>query len=536
MLFGGNKKISKKGKMKKIVAILMALSMMLSLVACGGAGQDSNATDSGTAESNTVPAETTEEKKTDLIIVQASDMNSFDPCLSNDVKTVGILNMVYNRLYELTDQLGAYPVLAENVEYISDTVLNIKIHEGVMFTDGTEMTSEDVQYSLLRAKEKATTAATLLSPILSVEIVDPYTVQITTDGVYTSILTAFTHLACSIVPKHYGEAADAADDWSKPVGSGRYTVVSRNIGDSVVLGKNENYWDPENGAQNDSLTFKVIPEGSNRTIMVETGEADLNIDFQTSDYNRVKSDPNLALHEHPSAMMFYLCMNCKEYEWLDNKLVRQAINYCIDREAVLLAGYDGLGTVLNTYVAPSCLGYKDNNVYSYNLDKAKELMTEAGCDGFEVELIVHTDSLQRIAEVLQGYLSQIGITTKITRIESTVRGTMMKAGEIPMCVATWACYQDPDLFLARIFGTSSLNASGYARFENDTFTELYNKAHSLTDDDERAEIYGEIQDLLVEEAPWCPLFVSTMFALAREGLQGVEINTESPFNFYKLHY
>lgn len=513
--------------MKKTLALLLALCMTLSLAACGEKNSDTKTPG---------PGQISTEKKTDIVIVQANDMESFDPSVSNDIRNLNVLNMVYNRLYELTEQLGGYPVLAESIEYESDTVLNVKIHEGVMFTDGTEMTSEDVQYSLLRAKEKAASAATLLSPIQSVEIVDPYTVQITTDGVYPTILTALTHVACSIVPKHYGEQADATGDWTKPVGSGRYTVVSRNIGDSVVLAKNENYWDPANGAQNDSLTFKVIPEGSNRTIMVETGEADINIDFQTSDYARVQSTAGLTLHEYPSATMFFLCMNCKDYEWLDNKLVRQAINYGIDREAVLLAGYDGLGTVNNTYVAPACLGYKDNSVYSYDLDKAKALMAQAGCTGFEVELIVHNDVLQRIAEVVQGYLSQLDITARITRVEPSVRTTMMQAGEIPMCVMSWGCYQDPDLFLARCFGTSSLTAAGYARFENDTFTELYDKAHSLTNDAARGEIYGEIQDLLVEEAPWCPMFVSTMFALARDGLQGVEINTEAPFNFYKLHY
>ena len=521
-------------KTKRILAAVLSVVMILALVACGNKtpGTTPGTTTPGTADTG----KSVGDHDGNIVIVASTDMQSFDPTATTAIATLNVLNMVYNRLFELDDNLGGIPVLAEKVEYLSDTELTIKIYEGIKFHDGSDMTSEDVAFSLERAREAAT-ASTLMAPITKIEIVDEYTVKLTTDGIYPAITTAFTHMACSILPKEYYEKAIATGDWSNPVGSGRYKFSSRTIGAETVLVKNENYWNPEDGAKNESLTFKIIPEGANRTIMVETGEADLNINFMTSDYNRASSSDVMTLHSVPSATQFFVLMNTKD-QYFSNPKVRQAINCAIDKEAVIMAAYDGLGTPHHSYVAPACLGFKDmSGVYSYDLEKAKALLTEAGYpNGFTTDLVVTAESTERIAAVVQGYLSQIGITVNITRVEFSAISTMIPEGKLPMFISSWGCYQDPDLFLARLFGRSGLGAANRGQYESDQFEELYKLARSTNDEKVRADYYGQIQDLLVKDAPWCPLFVSQMFALANKDLQGDEINTEAPYNFYKLHY
>ena len=507
--------------------------MILALVACGNA---STGTTTPSKPGSTDTGKSVGDHDGNIVIVASTDMQTFDPTATSAIATLNVLNMIYNRLFELDDNLGGIPVLAEKVEYLSDTELTIKIYEGIKFHDGSDMTSEDVAYSLERAREAAT-ASTLMAPIIGIEIVDEYTVKLTTDGIYPAITTAFTHMACSILPKEYYEKAIATGDWSNPIGSGRYKFSSRTIGAETVLVKNENYWNPNDAAQNESLTFKIIPEGANRTIMVETGEADLNVNFMTSDYNRATTSDVMALHSIPSATQFFVCMNYKN-QYFSNQKVRQAVNYAIDKEAVIMAAYDGLGKAHDSYVAPACLGYKDmSGVYSYDIAKAKALLAEAGYpNGFTTDLVVWNDAGERIAAVVQGYLSQIGITTNITRIEFSAVNTMIAEGKLPMFISSWGCYQDPDLFLARLFGRVGLGAANRGEYESDKFEELYKLGRSTADEKVRAEYYGQIQDLLVEDAPWCPLFVSQMFALANKDLQGVEINVEAPYNFYKLHY
>ncbi|MEG1773743.1 MAG: ABC transporter substrate-binding protein, partial [Oscillospiraceae bacterium] len=121
---------------------------------------------------------------------------------------------------------------------------------------GQELTAEDVVYSLLRTKS-GTAIGALFKPVLDIKQIDTYTLSITTDGPYPALPTALTHQACCIVPKHYAEQASASGDWSKPIGTGRYTFKSRLIGDSIVVERFADYFDKEDPALNKSLTFKI---------------------------------------------------------------------------------------------------------------------------------------------------------------------------------------------------------------------------------------------------------------------------------------
>ena len=134
-----------------------------------------------------------------------------------------------------------------------------------------------------------------------------------------------------------------------------------------MIEKNDFYWDAtgESAAQNTSITFAVVPEASSRTIQVQTGEADVNYSFSTSDYNTVTADTALKLYEKTGSVIQYLCMNTQLAPY-DNEKVRQAICYAIDRDAVMLIAADGFGTVEYSVLPPSTLGHEENP-YGYSL-------------------------------------------------------------------------------------------------------------------------------------------------------------------------
>jgi len=474
----------------------------------------------------------------DITIVQSVDMNSFDPINTSDLPNGYIINNIYAKLFTFDNNINGIPELVESYERVSDTEWRFKIYANVKNHDGTSLTADDVVFSLNRTKN-GTAIGALFAPVDEISKIDDLTIRITTKGPYPALPTALTHQSCSIVPKHYAEKAEADNDWTRPIGSGRYVFESRVIGDSVKMTRFDDYFNKNDKAKNKSLTFKIIPEGASRTIAVETGSADLNIDFDTVDYNRVMADANLTLHSHYSQTVWHLGMD-NTHEWFSNKLVRQAVSYAVDRAACLEVGHNGHGQVVynSSTFAPTCLGAVDNPLgkYSYDPQKAKDLMAQAGCPGFDTQIIVFRDETERVAVLVQGYLAAIQIKAEVVRIENAVFASMIHDHQAPMFITSWGAYWDPDLFLARRFSEAGRGGVNRVHYFNDELDVMILEGRSTFDDSVRAKTYAKIQEFLAEEAPEVDLYVSTMFALAKKGLQGVDINVERPFNFYKLHY
>jgi peptide/nickel transport system substrate-binding protein len=504
--------------------LLLGLMISLALTACTG-GAPTNNNEGGPAT-----------KKTDLVIVMNEDITSFDPMSSSAIPNIITLPLIYDRLFDQDERLAGVPHLAKKAEAVSDTEWLISIHEGVKFSNGEEVTSTDVKASLDRACESGA-AGVLLQPVESVEVVDKYTVKIVTSGLYPALTTALSHVTTCIMPASYIEKATASGDWSSPIGSGRYTVESRIPGESLTLKAVENYWNPGTAPQNSSLTFKVVPEASSRTIMVQTGEADLNVNFSTADYEIATTDSNLELYSLESNTMYYMVMDT-QHDILSNKMVRQAFNYAIDREGVLVAGQDGHGVVNYTYLAPCCYGWLDNpSNYSYDVDKAKELLSQAGYpNGFELDMYT-TSEFASAAAFIQSNLRDINVTLNIKMVESTQDYVKLATeGRLTSCVTRWGCFTEPDLVLQRLVGEKALGAYNHARFVNSELEELWPYGRFSLDLSERVPYYEAMQRILCEEAPWVQLYVRETYALARSDLQGVQLNIQNAYNFYSLHY
>ena len=474
----------------------------------------------------------------DIVIVQSLDMVSWDPVNTSDLSNGYVINNVYSKLFTFDENINGIPELCESYEMVSETEWRFTIYPDVKCHDGSILTAEDVVYSLNRTKE-GTAIGALFTPVDEITMIDELTIRITTNGPYPALPTALTHQATCIVPMGYAKEAAESGDWSKPIGSGRYTFESRMIGDSVKLVRFDDYFNQDDAALNHSLTFKVIPEGGSRTIQVETGTADLNIDFDTADYDRVMATDSLQLWQHYSQTVWHLGMD-NTNEWFSNKLVRQAVSFAVDRDACLELGHNGYGTVMynSATFAPTCLGAVVNplDMYSYDPVRAQELMDEAGCTGFETQIIVFRDETERIATLCAAYLEVIGIKAEVVRIENAVFASYIKDHRAPMFITSWGAYWDPDLFLARRFSTAGIGGVNRVWYLNEELDPMILAGRSTFDEAERAATYKEIQEFLAEEAPEVDLYVSIMFALANKDLKGIEINVERPFNFYKLHY
>ncbi len=523
---------------KRLLSIFIATAMTAAALAgCGGAGNGGAETSGEVSNAaGQTAAAASNNGKTDLVVAMPDDLTTFDPVGTSAMADMSILKLLYLRLYTRDENQQPVPQLCEEYTKPSDTEHLFKIYEGVKFEDGTEVTAEDVAYCLNRAHESAI-FATLMKSVEKIEAVDNYTVKITTSGAAPELLVALSHSGTCILPKSYVEQAVASGNWNEPVCSAQYTLGVRSLGDSVVIKKNENYFDEETAAKNTSITFKYVPEASSRTVMVQTGEADVNYRFNTTEYDLVSADPNVELHSTSGTVIQYFGMSVDKAPF-DNKLVRQAVEYAINREDVMEVVAEGLGKVSYTVVPPTSLGYVENpGNYTYDVEKAKALLTEAGFpNGFDTTIAVFNDTGESLAQVVQVYLAQIGINAQISRYEASVRQSMFDNNEIECYCLSWGAEPDPELVYPRLFIQDAIGGYNYSHYSNDQVEKLLEDARGTSDSDERAKLYGEVQRIIMEDAPWAPCYVADTFTVTHAGLQGVYVDGESIINLHELHY
>jgi len=439
--------------------------------------------------------------------------------------------LLFNRLFRLNTDFKVIPDLAESWEQPSDTEWLIKIKEGVMFHDGSEMTSEDVKFSLDRSRVMPKVQQ-VLSEVKSVDIIDKYTVKVTTNSAFAPFLYTLVHAGTSILPKAYVESGD---DFANPIGSGPYKFVEWTSGDRVVLEKNENYFDKNNMGQSAKIIFKVIPEGTSRTIALETGEVDVVAELPTIDMNKVKDNADLKLYEKPSTRLDFFAMNTEKAPF-DNIKVRQAMNYAIDKDAIMAVAIDGAGIKADSVLAPSFLGYKAGP-YTFDPEKAKKLLTEAGYpDGFEMEIMTSGDDRKRIAEVIQASLMDVGIKASIKMLEwGTFIDSVLKGDEETL-VLGWTSNPDPDATLTPIYFSGNIGGMNFSRINDPKIDQLLKDAREELDLTKRALIYNEFHEYVMEQAPFVPLFIKNNIVGANAALKDVELSPQGLWNIEKIHY
>lgn len=525
-------------KLRKVLCVVLAAVMVLSLAACGGNAATGDAAAAGSSAEAAVESPTGEgvgDHDENIVVALDYDLGSFDTAVRWANEDFPIYFLTYARLFEYDENTNAVPALVESTNVISDTELEYKIKEGAKFSDGTDLKAKDVVASILYARDSHL-AGELLDQITDVTAVDDYTVNVKTSTSYPQISIALADPICSIHSADFLEKAAAnAELWQEPVCSGRYVVDSRITGSEIVLKPNEYWYDDATKAQNESITFKVVPEASTRTIMVQTGEADLGWSLSAADVETVKADSNVAMYTKPSLRYFYLYMNVNAAPF-DNKLVRQAINYAIDRDSCLLIQEEGYGQVDYDYVAPACVGFLNNpGGFSYDPEKAKSLLEEAGVSDLHIELTADS-SFNSMAALIQANLADVGITCDIVTIEQMVDIIpLIDQDKADFGVVAWSNGPDDALWEPCTLAKSGIGANNFSKYVNEELEASFPDAYSQ-DENVRLEAYHKWGKILADDCPWVPLYVNEQRAVANADLKGVEMCAIQPYNLYKLTY
>lgn len=451
----------------------------------------------------------------DIVIAIGAEPENLDPLkmMSAPAATVAE-HMVENLIYLDVDGT-LQPALATEWEPAEDGMSwFLTLREGVTFHDGTPFNAEAVKYNLDRFMgvgdfDQPAVFAFLLGEVKEVEVIDEYVVQIHLNQPFAPIAS---HLSHSFIGMHSPaslEALDADDIVDAPVGTGPFKFVSWDRGNQLVMERNEDYW---GGAPTlNTVTFKFIPEGSSRVIMLETGEAHAIMAVPPTDIERLGANPDIDVVHQTSVRLIYIGFNL-EREIFEDVRVRQALNHAINKDAIIEAIFRGVGQPSSAPIVPAIFGYHQVGPYEYNPELAKELLAEAGyADGFDVRLYHPTGRYPQdatVTEAVQAMLAEVGVNATLTTYDwGTYLDTVIvppEQAEHDMYMLGWGTVTlDADYGLYALFHSSQWppmnNVSYYA---DDRVDELLDKARVTPDIEVREELYREAIEILWEDAPW----------------------------------
>ncbi len=523
---------------KKLLALFMAASMALATAFTGCAGEkpaDASSGQSADPNKETAQSSTDKQAKEDLTILLASDIKSTDPVVSNDTTTHIILRHMYSRLVSTDAQGNILPDLAESWEQISPTEYTFKLKQGIKFQNGDEVKASDVKFSLERV---------LQSPRLKVKIevvneivVDnDYQVTLKLSKPFAPLLANLSHPGLSILnEKVVTEAGDNFD--AAPVGSGPMKFVEWVPNDHFTLERYDEYYGGPAKAK--TLTFRVMPEGSSRTIALETGEADLVVAVDSIDIERVESNPDLQAVVFPGNSIEYVTMDVTKAPF-DDIRVRQAFNYAINKQNIVDVVLEGRGEPSYSTMASTVKGYNDQITdYQYDPEKAKELLKEAGYEsGLKVELLASGDLRNREAQLIQADLAAVGVDVEVSLLDWGAFLDAIDSGNYPFFILGWNCTSmDPDECMNPLFNSKFIGPSGNrGKYSNPKVDELLNAAEAETDEAKRLQMYKDAQVITVEDACWIPLHCKEFCVGIRKGLQGFEAYPSGAHWYHNLHY
>lgn len=403
-----------------VAAALMGCVLVLS--ACGGA-----ATPAGPATSAKAPAGTTTAAgqhavgslPSTLTIALSGDFTTLDGAIRVDTNDRILYSNIYDSLITRNPSTGQLePRLAVSWKQTSPLTWVFNIRKGVKFQNGDPLTAADVAWSLNRTQNPAISQAAGSDHYGKVTATGPYTVQITTPYVDPLLLTRVTDTAY-IGDEAYYKKVGASVFGQKPVGTGPYEFVAWVKGSHLTLKANPHYWGGSVPIKN--LTFDIIPNSTTRVAALLSGQVDLATSIPPSLVPRLQSSSSVRVTEatNPMSVGVWFKMNTKPF---NNQLVRQALNYAVNKQAIVKNLWDGQATVLNGPIFPGAFGYNPNlKPYSYDPAKAKQLLTEAGYpSGFTFTEDVPIGGIPLASEVSQAVasdLAKVGVTMKLKQIE-----------------------------------------------------------------------------------------------------------------------
>ncbi|MFI5382616.1 MAG: ABC transporter substrate-binding protein [Methanosarcina thermophila] len=407
------------------------------------------------------------------------------------------------------------PCLASSWEVSNDgKKWTFTLRDGVRFHDGTPLTAEIMKNSLERSFVKSAAIFGKI-PVTSIETPDNQTLVINLNSTFPALPAYLSRgESAALAPGSY----DGNNNLIKPIGTGPFIFESWKPEEEVILIKNPDYWGQV--ASVDKVIYRITPEELTRKMLLDSKDIQITMILSPEIAEKYTEDSNYNVLQQSVARVRMIAFNA-EKEPFNDKRVRQAVNYAIDREAIVNYVLHGYGSNAAGLFPPEFYwANKDIAPYTYDIEKAKTLLNEAGWtdsngDGIldkngkplKLTFITYPEraELPPIAEVIQQQLEKVGIKTELMVLNYDAANSLRNKGEFDMFLIGRGLLfvPDPDEIMMTDYHSSGtlIDGSGAYRWHNDTVDKLIEQARATSDEAVRKEFYDEIQAIIVEEAP-----------------------------------
>jgi peptide/nickel transport system substrate-binding protein len=513
---------------REFLGSFLGAALATTLGSCAPALVGSAPTSQSTATSAALPAANPAARQGGTLrFGKVGDFQSLEPQASRPDGSLDHLYDVWDQLITVDANRQVQPMLAESWDIANNhQQIKFSLRPGVQFHTGRELTADDVKFSLLRIQDPKISSSLTgrMAPMTSVDTPDKYTVIVNASRPWVEAFDVLNQ-ATIIDPITF-----QSDELSKPTGTGPFRFVEYTPGDHLRLSKNQNYW--RTGLPYvDEVLVSIHTDAQAATVALESGALDvMSVGVPITDVLRLQTDPKYqVLINDQSGNSWDLVQNCTRAP-TDNKLVRQALNYALDRKRMADTVWHGLQNPLVLPWNPSSPSYDatKNQAYAFDLDTARSLLAQAGITSanFDITWQAGPPEPGVMAQIYQADLARIGITTTLKPMES----------------AAWvqAIYNAGYQGVAfGIFGLGNLNpASGvtgqtygpqsnFGGFKDDAYTQLINQVLTETDPAKQHQLYSQLNDYYLDQAWTLDIVPNPEHAVARSNVHGLRYDNRT---------
>jgi peptide/nickel transport system substrate-binding protein len=483
--------------------------------------------------------------KTLLKVAIGIDLDTVDPHGQTTTVVFNVMRHVYETLVALNEKGEVVPCLAEKWEVSSDgLVYTLYLRKGVKFHDGSMLDAETVKKNFDRWFDPTVKVPlrAQLGPVDHVEVVDQYTVKVYLKEPFAPFLRSLASYLLIASKEAINKFGNSTIE--QPAGTGPFRFVAWEKGKRVVLERFDEYWGEKPLIQR--IEWYIIPEASTRATALLAGDVDFAYNLPATDLNRLKASPGITVLTPTSNRVIFIALLPKGP--LADPLVRQALNYAVDKNAIIQNILFGLAVEADSPLPSHFFGYVPMPKYDYNPQRAKELLAQAGYpNGFKMVLLHPTGRYlmdKQVAEAVQAYLSQVGVQVEL------------KTMDWPSFVSELQKPLDQKTFDAVLLGWGPFVADAYftlngqflstnappkglaaAHYNNSVVDNLLLQAARETDDNKRKELYKQAIEIIWKDAPWIFLYTQKNFYASTSKLAGYQIHVDGEqVYFFKAYF
>lgn len=518
---------------KKWIYSFIVMIIMILLTACSESANKPQE-DTSTKDTENKETETTSTGSDQLVVAIPADVTSLDPAITMDNTTWKIVYNVYQRLVDYDGATtNIKPGLAKEWEVSEDGLTwTFYLEEGHKFSDGTPVDAEAVKASFERSLEIDAGPASVFTMISEIKVEDPLTVTFDLSEPFPPFLSTLAANYGNIVnPKvlEHDEGGDLGQNYlaTATMGSGPYKLTEWKKGESLTLEVNEH---SKIQPHFKKVIFRIINDSSVQRMQLEKGEIDIAEGIPVDQIHTLENVEHVTIIQEPSLLVDYVYINNKSGNpALQDKRVRQALNYAIDYESMINGVQLGFATQMHGPIPDGLWGHdKSVKQYNYDVEKAKQLLQEAGAENLELTLLYSDNKSwwETEALALQANLAEIGVKLNLNKVAYATSREMMDKGEFDLMLGVWSPdFGDPFMFMNYWFDSANHGLAGNRAFyTNAEVDQLLKQAATNNDQEVRHALYKQVQDIVLDEAPYILLYQKDFILPMSKNVKGFIYN------------